>query len=190
MPNALSERAFPPPPDTAARNNNTRPAPNALSALTNPMRGAAPAPNALAAAGNQIVPKMPAPTHAQTVAALRHFAMIDRQLQTLLNNPDLGKTDIRKAVIDAVTKLVGDRIISPTQAVQQMSSFPDKPFEQRQWLINMSAHNAAAEVMVLAHHGHAFAGQPAQPVPQNLEDNHMDTMAGMMADHYPGNNNA
>jgi len=147
-------------------------------------------PNALTAPANQMPAQAPAPNHAQTVAALRHFSMIDKQLKALLNNPNLGKVDIRKSVIDSVTTLVGDRILSPTQAVQQMTSFPDKPFEQKQWLTNLATQNAAAEVAVLGHHGKAFAGQPDQPIPQNVEDSHMDTMAGMMADHYPGNKNA
>ena len=145
-------------------------------------------PNALTAPANPMPAKMPAPTHAQTVAALRHFDAINKQLRGLLKNPDLGKADIRKSVIDAVTKLVSDRILSPTQAVQQMTSFPDKPFDQKQYLGNMFVQNQQAEMAVLMHHGDYVAPEGPRPTPN--PDNHMQDMAEMMQAHYPGQQNA
>ncbi len=140
-------------------------------------------PNALTAPANPMPAQAPAPNHAQTVAALRHFDAINKQLKVLLANPNLGKTNIRSSVIDSVTNLVGQRIISPTQAVQQMTSFPDKPFDQKMWLGKMLQQNMMAEMAVLVHHGdHVPDGQPQEANP----DNHMQDMASMMADHYPG----
>jgi hypothetical protein len=149
-------------------------------------------PNALTAQPNGMpmqAQQAPAPDHAQTVAALRHFYMIGKELRGLLADPNVGKSDMRSALIDSVTKLVGDRIVPPTAAVQQMASFPDRPFEQKTWLQNMLQHVQMANVAVLSHHGQAFAGQPPQPVPDKSADNHIDTMSGMMQSHYPQNNN-
>lgn len=127
-------------------------------------------------------PPMPAPTHNQTVATLRHFAAIGKELETVVKDPDLGKADVKDKLIDAVTTLVADRIIPPGQAVAQLATFPDRPFEQKQWVMNHLQQIAQAKNAVLAHHAAAFAGQPPQPTP--AADGHMQDVAGMVNSHY------
>ena len=127
-------------------------------------------------------PQVPMPTHAQTVAALRHFHMIGEQLESALKDPDLGKSDLKSKIIDGMTKLVAGRIISPAQAVTQLSTFPEKPFDQKAWLANHLMQIKQAEMAVLSHHGNAFAGGGPEPAPH--PDNHMDDMASMMGAHY------
>src|ERR1035441_6763677 len=105
----------------------------------------------------------PAPTHAQTVAALRHFTALKQELTVLLKNPDLGKADMKSAIIDGVTKLVADRIVPPAAAVQKLAMVPDTPFQQKKWIEQDYAQVMKAENMVLAHHAAAFAGQGPQP---------------------------
>lgn|ERR1035437_902692 len=124
----------------------------------------------------------PAPTHAQTVAALRHFTALKQELTVLLKNPDLGKADMKSAIIDGVTKLVADRIVPPAAAVQKLAMVPDTPFQQKKWIEQDYAQVMKAENMVLAHHAAAFAGQGPQP-PADPDD-HMGTIKNLMQSHY------
>lgn len=124
----------------------------------------------------------PAPTHAHTVAALRHFHALGAQLESALKDPDLGKADIKSKVIEGMTQLVAQRIISAPQAVTQLATFPEKPFDQKKWLIDHYMHVKQAEMAVLDHHGAAFAGAGPQPAPS--ADDHMGDVAGMMQGHY------
>lgn len=119
----------------------------------------------------------PAPTHEQTVAALRHFDAIKAELTALLNNPALGKSDIKSQIIDGVTRLVSERIISPANAVIQLSQVPEDPIQQRKALTQQMVQTVQAERAVLAHHATAFAGRGPMPTPS--ADNHMDSMAAL-----------
>lgn len=136
----------------------------------------------------QAAPNVPTPTHAQTVAALRHFTALKQELTVLINNPDLGKADMKSAIIDGVTKLVADRIVPPATAVQQLATVPDSPFQQKKWIEQNYAQVMKAENGILAHHGAAFAGQGNQPPPDPA--NHMQDLQSMMASHYSGAPNA
>jgi hypothetical protein len=126
----------------------------------------------------------PAPSHSQTVAALRHFAATNRVLEGLLKNPDLGRTSIQPAIIDGVTKLVGDRFMNATEAVQQLSAVPEKPFDQRTYLARLYQQNLMAEINVLEHHRQSFVGtgdySTESTLHNNTEDAHMSTMSGLM----------
>jgi hypothetical protein len=145
------------------------------------------APNALQQGGPPQAPQgMPAPpSHEQTVAALRHFHAIHDEVKILLDNPALGKSDVKPQIIDGVTKLVAERIISPAQAVMQLSEVPQDPLQQRKWLQQMMQQTAQAANAVLDHHaaGHegsldwAQESQTQHPSP----DSHMDMMAAMGA---------
>jgi hypothetical protein len=131
----------------------------------------------------QAPPQMPAPNHVHTVAALRHFAAIGGQLESALKDPDLGKADLKSKVIEGVTDLVARRIIAPAQAVQQLASFPEKPLDQKKWLMDHMQQVMQAREMVLGHHAMAFAGEP-MPTQAPSADSHMSDMAGMMQAHY------
>ena len=127
----------------------------------------------------------PAPTHEQTVAALRHFNAILGELKGLLADPDLGKADMKSEIIDGTAKLVADRIIAPAQAVTQLATVPERPFQQKQWAETHLQQIMQARDAVVAHHAIAFAGQPPQEAPS--DDDHMGMMARMVQQHYtPG----
>jgi hypothetical protein len=164
--------------------------PNALSDTMPPVPNPQPQDQSQPGGPGQAAAANPAPSHAQTVAALRHFQAINTQLEGLLKNPDLGKTNIKSSIIDAVTKLVADRIISPGQAVIQLGNVPDRPFEQKAMLGKMFAQNMQAEIGVLDHHRAATPGTGIWPVESALHvsepDRHMETMGGMMSQHYGG----
>jgi hypothetical protein len=134
--------------------------------------------------GAQAAQQPSPPTHEQTVAALRHFDAIKGVLAPLLQDPALGKSNMKMPVIDAVTKLVADRIISTGTAVDQLSKFPSDPLLQRKTLQNMMQQAIQAERVILAHHAIGFAGQGPQPTPS--ADSHMDHMTALHANYSRG----
>jgi len=133
-------------------------------------------------------PQTPAPSHAQTVAALRHFQIFMEMEKNWLNNPELGKSDFKDQFIEAYTKLVADRIATPVQAIGSLAQVPERPFQQRQWVQDAYNKNVQARDIVLAHHAQAYAGQGPQQAPN--PDNHMADIQGMMSSHYQQGQNA
>jgi len=134
----------------------------------------------------------PAPTHGQTVAALRHFNAVLGELKGLLQNPDLGKANLKSTIIDGMTKLVAERIIPPAAAVSQLASVPDAPYQQAQWAANHYAQTVQAQAAVLDHHRQSAMGTGNYDLENALHsdesdpENHLETMHGTMAQHYAG----
>ncbi len=95
---------------------------------------------------------LPAPTHQQTVVLMRHMQELQRELKTLLQDPDCGRADMRSAIIDAMTRGVSERLIAAPDAVDQLASVPNSPFGQKQWLEKHLEQTIAAEISVLDHH--------------------------------------
>jgi hypothetical protein len=163
---------------------------NALSSIPNPPQpeqqpGPANALQSAPAAAAQQAP-IPAPTHAQTVAALRHFHAIQQQLDLLLKNPDLGKSSIKSAIIDGTTRLVAERILSAPEAVAQLSNVPDDPQAQRKWVQTTMMQTYQANEAVLAHRQSAVANGTAPPEPPGADydpDNHGQHMQAL-GTHY------
>lgn len=166
MPNALSSLGGPPPaPDM--------PTPQS-SGSTPPGGGQAPA------------AAPPPPSHQQTVAALRHFGAIEKELASLLADPEIGKADMKSKAIDGVTNLVSTGILTPSSAVQQLGTFPEKPFDQKKWVEQHFAQTIQAGAAILDQHRKAFKGQPAPQGAQDYNpDNHQHVMAGL-ARNYSG----
>ena len=100
----------------------------------------------------------------------------------LLKDPAAGRSDLKSKIIDGVTKLVSERIISAPQAVQQLAQVPSDPLQQRKWMQTMLAQTVQAEQGILAHHAVGFAGQGPMPTPAN-SDGHMDHMAALNANY-------
>jgi hypothetical protein len=126
----------------------------------------------------------PAPTHLQTVAALRHFDLIERELTGLLADPDLGKADMKSKIIDGATKLVASGVMTPATAVIQLGQVPDRPFDQKVFLEKQLAETVQHANDVLDHHGAAFAGQDWNG-PDYSTDDHQSIISGL-AGHYNG----
>jgi hypothetical protein len=124
------------------------------------------------------------PTHAQTVAALRHFDAIKGVLTPLLQDPALGKSSMKSQIIDGVTKLVSERIISAGKAVDELSKIPADPLLQRKILQGMMQNAIQAERVILAHHAMGFAGQGPEPIPST--DSHMDYITALHANYSRG----
>lgn len=154
-------------------------------------QGGQPQPSPLASQGP--AQQRPAPSHEQTVCALRHFAAIQTELETLLRNPGLGKSDIKSAIIDGTTKLVQDRIITPAQAVAQLGTVPEKPIDQRKWLQQHYLMAKQAENQVLDDHTSGNPGtlEWAQEAPRSqsdIGDRHMSIMGDVMGHYKRGGN--
>jgi hypothetical protein len=125
----------------------------------------------------QAQPPIP-PSHAQTVAALRHFTAIEKETQTLLKNPDCGKADIRSAIIDGMTGLVSRGIVTPSDAVKELGSVPDKPFDQKKWLEMHFTQATQAQTAMLSMHQMGSLGQPPDDSKPNTDD-HQNIMSGL-----------
>lgn len=120
------------------------------------------------------------PTHEQTVIALRHFHAIIGEVQHLLKDPETGKSDMKSRIIDGVTKLVSERMISPAQAVVQLSQVPADPLEQRKWLQTMLQQAAAAANAVVDHHAAGHDGTLDFAQEGRAEHPHPDKHQGHM----------
>lgn len=177
MPNPLQMGGPPPLPDQGATGGNGL-------QVNGPLAGA-PASGAPAAA------PPPPPTHEQTVAALRHFDAIKGELTLLLKDPAAGKSDLKSRIIDGVTKLVSERMISAPQAVQQLSQVPSDPLAQRKWLQTMLMQAVQAEHGLIEHHRNTNLGSGdwATESQQHVSDPdaHMGHMAAL-AKNYGGKN--
>ena len=170
MGNALSAQGGPPP--------APNPQPQAImGAQGTPMGPGGPP----AAPQGQPMPP-PAPSHQQTVAALRHFSAIEKELTELLKNPDLGKSDLKSAIIDGTTKLVADGILTAASAVTELGTVPEKPFDQKKWLEHHFVQTLQAANAVLSHHAAAFSGQQVDTTPASPDD-HQSHMAGLMSNY-------
>lgn len=130
----------------------------------------------------------PVPSHEQTVAALRHFQALITEGRQLLKNPDLGKADLKSDIIDIASKLVGNRILSAADAVTQLATVPEKPFEQKQWVENLYAQAVTAQAAVLDHHRAASIGSGDYEIESLVHksdpEKHRDTMKGLMESQY------
>jgi hypothetical protein len=130
----------------------------------------------------------PAPTHEQTVAGLRHLAAVYDQLLEAKRDPDLGRTNVRGKVIDGLTTLVSRNMVGPGDAVNELVTFPERPFEQKQWVDQKLAECQRAQSALLDHHRSAHVGTGDWALesltPQANSDDHRAHMNGLVA-HYP-----
>ena len=176
MSNALSALGGPPPAPNSEPGQQMPP----------PMVGNALGP----ATGQQQAPPAPppAPSHQQTVAALRHFAALERELTTLLKDPDLGNADLKSKIIDGTTGLVAQGYLTPAAAVTELGTVPERPFDQKKWLEQHFVQTIAAANQVLSHHQAAFPGGAPNEETPSMDDHH--SLMGSLASQYQGRKNA
>jgi hypothetical protein len=119
------------------------------------------------------------------VAALRHFDALEKELTGLLKNPDCGKSNLRSEIIDATAKLVAEGFATPAEAVTELGTVPDRPFDQKKWLeIHLKQTIEGADT-ILAHHAIGFRGQNVDTTPPNPAK-HTDMMAALKAQYQGG----
>jgi hypothetical protein len=131
--------------------------------------------------------QQPAPGHEQTVAGLRHFAAIRDQLTEISKDSDLGRVSVKGKVIDGMTKLVAERVMTAGDAVVQLAAFPEKPHDQKLWVAQHLATNTQAQAALLDHHRatHVGTGEWAleSQTPRANPDDHRDHIGALM-EHY------
>lgn len=150
-----------------------------------PQSGAAPPQQA----GGQAPPAPP--THAQTVAALRHFDAIRKEIGMILKDPALGKSNVKSKITDGVVRLVSGQFMSPTDAVDTLTKVPEEPLQQMQWAKAMEQQARQAENGILDHYGatnpNMGAVQDHMAMPSGYDPNdHADHMAAVMANYSGG----
>ena len=137
-----------------------------------------------AAAPGAPQPQVPTPTHGQTVAILRHMDAIQSELAALLKDPAIGKSNLKSKIVDGMANLVAKRIVTPGDAVSQLATVPERPFDQKQWLQKHLMQAVVAKIAALTHHGQAFGGMPEQMVDKTSNpDDHIADMKSAMG-HY------
>lgn len=131
----------------------------------------------------------PAPTHAQTVAALRHFDAIKKELTVLVSNPALGKSNLKSQIIDGTSSLVAERVMPASQAVPLLASVPEDPIQQRKWVQQHLMNTIQSEHAIVEQHRNTNLGSgdwATESQQHNTNpDNHMDDMKAL-GDQYGG----
>jgi hypothetical protein len=172
MPNAL-QGGMPPVPRPDQQPPQPAAAPGFTNALAMPSQASQPVQQQ----------QMPAPGHQEVVAALRHFMAIIGRLKTLSKDPALGRSDCKMQIIDGMSSLVAERMMSAPQAVAQLGNVPSDPPGQRKWINQMLQQTISAQNNVLDHHVAAHPAtldwaQESQHQPGSVDD-HMQTMEGL-----------
>lgn len=135
--------------------------------------------------GPQGAPQAPAPSYGQTMAAVRHFHAIAWQLSGLAQNPELGKSDLKSSIIDSTAKLVGERIMTPAQAVMVLTDVPERPYDQKMWVFNHLKSAQEGSNQVIDHFRQANMGADLSALPDPSDDDHHSLMSGLQ-EHYKG----
>lgn len=130
---------------------------------------------------------MPSPTRAQTTAAVQRFSAIQRVLKPILDDPKLGKENVRPAVLNAGSLLLGTKLISLPELMQVLNKFPadTDPLEQKQFLQNVYDSAKQSESQVLDSHGAAVVAGKLPPDGGDQYDagNHEQLMDSLLS-HY------
>lgn len=164
--NPLENQSSPPRPPGAAQGNP-------LAQLAGPLPGLPPPP--------------PAPSAAQATAAVRRFSAVQSAMRDLLQNPELGRANIRPAILDQASKLLADKMISLPSLMESIKGLPDDPTQQRSFVAGIFNQARQAEATVLAHHTAAVAmGMVPRGGGEKYQaTDHARHMEALLAQHYP-----
>lgn len=130
-------------------------------------------------------PSQPAPTKAQTTAAVQRFSAIQSAMRSVMEDPAFGKSNVRPAILDAGSKLLGSKLMSLPEVMNALKDVPEDPIEQKQFVQGIFNKAQQSEASVLDHHGAAIV---AGKLPPNGGDEydagqHDQHMSGLMG-HY------
>jgi hypothetical protein len=165
--NPLANVRAPQQPLGAAQGNPQNP----LASLAGPLPG--------------LPPRPPAPTAAQATAAVKRFGAVANAMRTVLANPDLGRRNIRPAILDQASKLLSARVLSLPECMQAIGKVSDDPLAQKSLVAGIFNQARQAENAVLAHHTAAVATGMVQRGGEKYQaDDHDRHMSDLLA-HYP-----
>ena len=102
-------------------------------------------------------------------------------MMPVMNDPNLGKKNIRPKILDAAADLLASKTLSLTEIMGKMASLPDDPIQQKKFVENMLNTLTQAQTMVLEHHKNA----PPEPEGQGewSKDTHGTHLDALMQ-HY------
>lgn len=98
----------------------------------------------------------PAPSAAQTLAAMKHFAVMKKNLERLMNDPAVGKSNVRPKIFDMAAKMLGDGFMTLPRLMNEIKTLPTDPTEQKKWLMKHLEQVTQAEQAVAVQHADAF----------------------------------
>lgn len=87
--------------------------------------------------------------------AMKNIGAVNSTISGLLGDPEVGKADISKKVIDATTWLVKDNVYSAQHVTEALKGMPTDPARQKQWLQNLYSQTLSAQ-----ERWQAFFGSP------------------------------
>ena len=168
--NPLENQQSPPQPQGMAQGQPNQA--NPLASLAGPLPG--------------LPPRPPAPSAAQATAAVRRLSAVQESMRVILQNPDLGRTNVRPAIMDQASKLLSARVLSLPEVMSAIGKVGDDPLAQKSMIAGIFNQAKQAESAVLAHHTAAVAlgltprsgGEKYQAADH---DRHMSGLLG----HYP-----
>jgi hypothetical protein len=77
--------------------------------------------------------------------AMKNIGAVNSTIAGLLGDPDVGKTDISKKIINATSRLVKDNIYTAQHVTEALREMPRDPVRQAQWLRNIYSQTQGAE---------------------------------------------
>lgn len=132
------------------------------------------APPQMPAPDQQQQPQAPAPTAAQTTAAVHRFGAIQDSMRSVMQDKAFGRSNVRPQLLDAASKLLGQKILSLPDIMNSIKDMPDDPIQQKDFIQNLFNSAKQAEAGVLAHHAAALQSGAIQSNEddQYSEDDH------------------
>ncbi|MDB5584900.1 MAG: hypothetical protein JWR80_10076 [Bradyrhizobium sp.] len=91
--------------------------------------------------------------NAKVELAMKRFGIMNSAVSGIMGDPDFGKKDIRKKVVDVVGRLVKDEVLTVPHAVEALKGIPDDPAQQATAIRNIYGQTLSAE-----QRGSAFLG--------------------------------
>jgi hypothetical protein len=107
--------------------------------------------------------QIPVPDRAQTTAAVKRFSAIQAALREVMQEKEFGKANVRPAVLDAGSKLLGAKILSLPELMNELGALPEQPLEQKAYIERLYNQAQEAEAHVLDAHGSAVAAGKLPP---------------------------
>ena len=165
--NPLENQQSPPQPSGPQQGN-----PNPLAQLAGPLPG--------------LPPRPPAPSTAQATAAVRRFGAVADAIRAVLSNPDLGRKNVRPAILDQASKLLSARVISLSECMNSIGQISDDPQSQKQQVEEIFNSARQAESSVIDHHGAAVAaGRVQHGGGEKYDPAHHDRHISNLLKQYP-----
>lgn len=123
------------------------------------------------------------PKYDHMMAALRHFREVNRAIEPLLKDDQLGNSNIRPKIFDAVAGLISDGVMTLPAVMNGIKTLPDDPAGQKVWLTKLYKMNQIAEDKVMDDYM-ASGPNVEQDIQQSTYDpdeNHQQNMQGLMS---------